>query len=50
MNKDNKNMLMMDLEELLQEVHKCGYFGESWKSNSNVSKLIEKFESHLEEA
>lgn len=49
MNKEIKDIIMNNLEEILQEVHKCGYFGESWKLNSNVSQLIKNFTNHLEE-
>lgn len=49
MDKENKNILLMDLEDIIQEVHKCGYFGKSWKMDENVSQLIEKFNAHLED-
>lgn len=49
MDKKNKDVLLFDLEEILQEVHKCGYFGESWKMDLKVSQLIKRFTNHLEE-
>lgn len=47
MEKNLKDLVFTDLEEILQEVHKCGYFGESWQKNEKVTNLIKNFEKRF---
>lgn len=39
--------MMMSLESILENVHKCGYFEKSWKTNKEVTALLKKFEIEL---
>lgn len=47
-NEVEKQRVLDDLEMLMQNAHKCGYFGKSWKEDPEVQSLLMKFEHDLE--